>query len=275
MSTLAEPDRAARPVERYLGGIHHMAQPTVDPRATLAFYVGVMGAKITHCVSSRGWRPNHYDYIHMFLDLGKGDNIAMFYYFGVEDPKDWPRMGTHHSFSAQSLTELEQWASWLESNGFRIQQHNTYEVFTSIYVWDPNGRFLEIAANHRPLNEIDALNAELTADALKLAADEKAPRITRMWEIKAGLVEQQCGVEFDGPTIIFPNNPEFDWIIPSAGESAGATTDLESFTALHSADGDLRLRKPTELPESIWWSVGTGGVKGAITRHDEQEFVVA
>jgi hypothetical protein len=31
-------------VPRYLGGIHHMAQPTVDPRATLDFYVGVISS---------------------------------------------------------------------------------------------------------------------------------------------------------------------------------------------------------------------------------------
>ena len=75
-----------RPVEKYELGVHHMAQPTMDPAATLAFYVDTIGATITHCISSRGWRKGHYDYIHMFLDLGKGDNIAMFYYFGVEDP---------------------------------------------------------------------------------------------------------------------------------------------------------------------------------------------
>jgi catechol 2,3-dioxygenase-like lactoylglutathione lyase family enzyme len=274
MATSTEATRASRPVERYLGGIHHLAQPTIDPRATIDFYVGVMGAKITHCVSSRGWRPNHYDYIHMFLDLGKGDNIAMFYYFGVEDPKDWPRYGTHHSFAAGSLEELEQWATWLEANGHKIQQRNTYEVMSSIYVWDPNGRFLEIAANHRPLNEIDAEDAELTAEALKLAADEKAPRIARMWEIKAGLVERQQGVELEGPAIIFPKIEEFSWIPQGAGSTAGEKTDLGAFTGLQSNGGTLRLSKPAELPESLWWTVGTGGVKGTIEGHDEHELVV-
>ena len=266
---------ATRPVERYLGGVHHMAQPTMDPRATIDFYVGVMGAKITHCVSSRGWRPKHYDYIHMFLDLGKGDNIAMFYYFGVEDPKDWPRYGTHHSFSASSLDELAQWADWLEANGYEIAQRNTYEVMSSIYVWDPNGRFLEIAANHRPLNEIDAEDAELTAEALKIAADEKAPRITRMWEIKAGLVEERSGLELDGPAIIFPNLEEFAWIPSGAGETAGRTTALGgAFTCLQSANGRLRLQKPDDLPESLWWTAGTGGVKGTVETHDERELVI-
>jgi hypothetical protein len=260
-----------RPVERYLGGVHHLAQPTVDPRAMIDFYVGVMGAKITHCVSSHGWRPGHYDYIHMFLDLGKGENIAMFYYFGVDDPKDWPKYGTHHSFTANSLDELAQWADWLEANGYRIAQRNTYEVFSSVYVWDPNGRFLEIACNHRPLNEIDAEDAELTAAALVIAADEKAPRIARMWEIKAGLVEEREGVTLGSPAIIVPNIEEFAWIPAGA---PGRTTALGSFTAVSAEGGELRLTKPDDLPESLWWSVGTGGVKGTIERHDERELVI-
>lgn len=274
MTTATETTGATRPVPRYLGGIHHLAQPTVDPRATIDFYVGVMGAKITHCVSSRGWRPKHHDYIHMFLDLGKGDNIAMFYYFGVDDPARWPKYGTHHSFTANSLEELEQWAAWLEVNGHQIHQRNTYEVMSSIYVFDPNGRYLEIAANHRPLNEIDAHDAELTAEALKIAADEKAPSITRMWELKAELVQRQHGVQLDAPSIIFPKIDEFAWIPSGAGSTAGERTDLGSFTALSAAGPELRLSKPSELPESLWWTAGTGGVKGAIMHHDERELVI-
>jgi catechol 2,3-dioxygenase-like lactoylglutathione lyase family enzyme len=271
-TTESSPRDAERPVERYLGGIHHLAQPTVDPAATIQFYVDVMGAKITHCVSSRGWRPRHYDYIHMFLDLGKGDNIAMFYYFGVEDPKDWPRYGTHHSFAAGSLEELGQWADWLEANGHTIVQRNTYEVMSSIYVWDPNGRFLEIAANHRPLTALDAEDAELTAQALCVAAGEKAKKITRMWEIKAGLVEAREGA-VEGPAIIYPNLEEFAWIPAAAGETAQETVALGNFTAVR-GNGSLRLRKPADLAESLWWTCGTGGVKGTIELHDESELVI-
>jgi catechol 2,3-dioxygenase-like lactoylglutathione lyase family enzyme len=274
MATSTQSQAAARPVERYLGGLHHLAQPTVDPRATIEFYSGVMGAKITHCVSSRGWRPGHYDYIHMFLDLGKGDNIAMFYYVGVDDPAKWPRRGSHHSFAANSLEELDQWATWLEANGYTIEQRNTYEVMSSIYVWDPNGRFLEIACNHRPLNEIDAADAELTAEALKLAADENAQSITRMWELKAGLVEQQQDVTLEGPAIIFPKLDEFAWIPEGAGETAGKTTDLGAFTGLQSAGPAIRLTKPEALAESLWWTVGTGGVKGRIEDHTPTELTI-
>jgi catechol 2,3-dioxygenase-like lactoylglutathione lyase family enzyme len=273
-TTETSPEAATRPVPRYLGGIHHLAQPTVDPRATIEFYVDVMGAKITHCASSHGWRPKHRDYIHMFLDLGKGDNIAMFYYFGVEDPADWPKYGTHHSFMANSLEELDQWAEWLEANGHKIHQRNTYEVMSSIYVFDPNGRYLEIAANHRPLTEIDARDAELTAEALKLAADEKAPGISRMWELKSGLVEAEAGLELSAPAIIFPKLDEFAWIPVAAGATGGRQVDLGAFTGLEAADSEIVLHKPEELPESLWWTSGTGGIKGSIVRHEPTEMVI-
>jgi catechol 2,3-dioxygenase-like lactoylglutathione lyase family enzyme len=273
-TTQTSPHEATRPVPRYLGGIHHLAQPTCDPRATIEFYVDVMGAKITHCVSSHGWRPKHRDYIHMFLDLGKGDNIAMFYYFGVDDPKDWPRYGTHHSFAANSLEELDQWADWLEANGHQIHQRNTYEVMSSIYVFDPNGRYLEIAANHRPLNEIDARDAELTAEALKLAADEKADSITRMWELKSQLVQEDQGVELEGPAIIFPNIDEFGWIPAAAGDTGGRQVALGAFTGLESSGEEIVLHKPAELPEALWWTCGTGGVKGTIAKHEPEELVI-
>jgi catechol 2,3-dioxygenase-like lactoylglutathione lyase family enzyme len=272
MSTMPASKTASRPVEKYDGGLHHLAQPTLDPKATIDFYVNVMGAKITHCVSSRGWRPGHYDYIHMFLDLGKGDNIAMFYYFGVETEADWPRYGTHHSFAAQSLEELDQWADWLEANGYQLEYRATYEVMSSLYVWDPNGRFLEIAANHRELNEIDAEDAELTAQALVTASQEKAKSILRMWELKAGLVEERYGEV--GPTaLIFPKIGEFAWIPEAAGNSVAKTYDRGTFSVIE-GDAELKLTKPDDLPESLWWTVGTGGVRGSVEVHDASQLVI-
>jgi hypothetical protein len=95
-----------------------------------------------------------------------------------------------------------------------------------------------------------------------------------MWDLKAGLVEKQQGVELRGPAIIFPKLDEFAWIPRGAGDTAGESTDLGAFTGLEGANGTLRLSKPDELPESLWWTVGTGGVKGTIQSHDERELVI-
>jgi catechol 2,3-dioxygenase-like lactoylglutathione lyase family enzyme len=272
MATTSDQSSVTRPVQRYLGGMHHLAQPTLDPKATLDFYVDVMGARITHCVSSRGWRPNHHDYIHMFLDLGKGDNIAMFYYFGVENAEDWPRYGTHHSFAASSLEELDRWAEWLPANGYQLLYRATYEVMSSLYVWDPNGRLLEIACNHRALNEVDAQDAVLTAQALVMAAQENASTITRMWELKAELIEER-EAPVGEVALIFPQIEEFAWIPDAAGDTVAERYSRGVFDVIE-GDGELRLAKPPALPESLWWTVGTGGVKGTIERHDAELLII-
>ncbi len=272
MPTTVSATPPARPVPRYLGGVHHIAQPTMDPAATLEFYVDTMGAKITHCISSRGWRESHYDYIHMFLDLGKGDNIAMFYYFGAEDPKDWPKYGTHHSFAANTKEELDQWADFLESKGHKIVWRAQYEVFSSLYVWDPNGRFLEIAWNHRQLNEIDADDAELTAQALIRASRERATSITTMWAYKAELVEEREGA-VPGPAVFLAAVPEFLPFIDAVHSGLGEQRQLGNFVALV-GDGELHLKRPNDMPEAVWNAVGTGGLKGEIVRYDANDLVI-
>lgn len=268
-----------RPIDKYSLGIHHLAQPTMDPAATLDFYVETMGARITHCIASKGWREGHLDYIHMFLDLGKDDggrtypdNIAMFYYFGAKDPSEWPKYGTHHSFGANSIEELDAWEAWLTSKGHRIVWRAQYEIMTSLYVWDPNGRFLEIAAQHRPLNETDADDARLTAQALVLAAGEKAGKIDRMWEHKARLIEERDG-EIADVALICPNVDEFAPLVAAAVGAGGEARSRGSFTLVES-DGELRIARPAEVPEAVWWGAGTGGVKGRLAALDERELVI-
>jgi catechol 2,3-dioxygenase-like lactoylglutathione lyase family enzyme len=269
-----------RPVDKYKLGLHHLAQPTLDPAATLDFYVETMGADITHCISSRGWRESHYDYIHMFLELDTPDsvtrypdNIAMFYYFGAKSPEDWPKYGTHHSFAAGSIAELDEWETWLKEKGHEIVWRAEYEVMTSIYVWDPNGRFLEIAAQHRPLNGIDADDGKLTAQALVLAAGEQADSITRMWEHKARLIEERDGTIEGEVALICPRVDEFDSLVAAAEAAGGARLDRGSFSIVSSASG-LTIRRPDAISEALWWGAGTGGVKGTITAFDDRQLVI-
>jgi len=268
-----------RPIEKYALGIHHLAQPTMDPAATLDFYVDTMGAQITHCVASKGWRPGHFDYIHMFLELDDPervnrvpDNLAMFYYFGAKDPSQWPKYGTHHSFAAASIEELDQWEAWLKHKGHEIVWRAEYEIMTSLYVWDPNGRFLEIAAQHRALGEVDADDGRLTAQALVLASQEGAESIFRMWEHKARLIEERDG-EIAEIALLCPRLDEFAPLVAAAQAGGGVVRERGSFSLIE-ADGPLRVARPAEVSEGVWWGAGTGGVKGRIATFDERELVI-
>jgi hypothetical protein len=207
----------------------------------------------------------------MFLDLGKGDNIAMFYYFGARTKEEIPRTGTHHSFGAADIDELRGWQAWLEEHDHKILGPFEYEVMTSIYVEDPNGRLLEIAANHRELNAIDADDGELTAEALILAADEKAESIEVMWAHKARLIEEREG-EVAGPALFLPNTAEFRPLADAALASGAEEDARGNFVVVHK-DSELQIPRPDDIPESMWHAVGTGGIKGSI-KHDERELVL-
>jgi catechol 2,3-dioxygenase-like lactoylglutathione lyase family enzyme len=270
-----------RPIEKYKLGLHHLAQPTMDPKATLEFYVDTMGASITHCISSKGWRPNHFDYIHMFLDLGRGhgegpasypDNIAMFYYFGVKDPARWPKMGTHHSFAVESIDELDRWQEWLVECGHEIIYRAKYEIMESLYLKDPNDRILEIAYQFRALNEIDADDAQLTAKALVLAAGEQADDISRMWEHKARLIEERDG-DVDEVALICPRVEEFQPLVDAATKAGADVRERGNFVIAESPTG-LDIECP-DVSEGVWWGVGTGGVKGKITSMDNRRLVIS
>lgn len=288
MSSSVEAGRQARspwakyevsPWGKYNGGMHHLAQPTVDPETTLAFYVDMLGAEVTHAVTAKGWRPHHHDFIHMYLDLGKGDNIAMFYYFGVEKLEDAPKYGSHHSFGVDTIEELDRWHEQLEKHGYKVFIRSAHEIMTSIYAWDPNGRLLEVACNHRPLNEVDNEDGRYTAEALVKAAKVKAPHIDRMWNIKAELIEEREGGQVGSPALFVPGVDEFQPLIEAAKDSTVRQQKLGNYTAIE-GDGELRIRRPEELRdwelrEAIWNAFGTGGMKGVVRSRDENEIVIA
>ena len=71
--------------EHRVRGVDHAAFPTFDPVGTVNFYNGVLKFPIVHSICAAGWGPeNHPDFIHFFFDIGNGDRMAFFYYFGLE-----------------------------------------------------------------------------------------------------------------------------------------------------------------------------------------------
>src|SRR6201999_4634013 len=66
-------------------GVDHVAFPTFDPAATVRFYRDVLGFPVVHSICAAGWGPDdHPDFIHFFFDIGNGDRLAFFYYFGAK-----------------------------------------------------------------------------------------------------------------------------------------------------------------------------------------------
>lgn len=187
-----------------LNGVHHTARPTWKLRETLEFYRDVLGLKLLHCVSARGWGPAaHPDFLHFFFDSGAGSTIAFFYYLGDDQPEhlvhrpEYDNDAIHTAWRVETLDELLAWRKRLETQGVQVLYQIEHEVVESIYFRDPNGYYLEIGRPLRPFLPLDVTDAELTLSAAIAVEDDKAGRgdrlkdIESVWKAKGALVEAQ------------------------------------------------------------------------------------
>src|SRR5207249_12139478 len=104
---------------------------------------------------------------------------------------------SHTAWADDSADELEAWKARLESKGIEVIE-TRHETIESIYFRDPNGYFIEITLQLRPLNRVDAVDAGLTLQAA-IEREEEAARagarltaIDDVWTRKAQLVEAQA-----------------------------------------------------------------------------------
>ncbi len=251
----------------YTAGIHHVAFPTTDPGSVLEFYVGKMGGVVPYCITCKGWGAQGYpDYVHMFIDVGRGANLAMFYFFGLDDVRNAPPISTHISFGADTMDDLDYWESHLRDGGEKVLRLE-HEAMTSLYVKTPTGAQLEIAHNLRPLNEHDAIDGQLTAEALCRTAAEEVPTIERMWEHKAALVQDRIG-SYEGAVLYVPVASELEAILEGVETSATVTT-VDSFHVVQGDAETLRVERPEGVRDSLWAGCGTGGLQGTVTRYDQ------
>jgi len=164
-------------------GVDHVAFPTFDPAATVAFYRDVLGFPVVHSICAAGWGPErHPDFIHFFFDIGNGDRIAFFYYFGFEPPRggskgdvyarfddDAPNFfvtSRHLALHVDSEADLLEYRRRLDNSRWPVELQLQHETIESIYTHDPNGYFFEITRALRPVTPPEDLDANLTVDAL-------------------------------------------------------------------------------------------------------------
>lgn len=199
--------------ELHLHGVDHTARPTWKLKETVEFYRDILGLKLVHTISARGWGPEtHPDFLHFFFESGKGSTIAFFYYFGSECPTDLQgRPGkrpapddhvfdaTHTAWLVDTVEELRAWKQRLEARAIEVSVETTHEVIESIYFRDPNGYFVEITRKLRPLGDTDALDAAMTLEAAIQveqegeAAGKRNTSIDTVWARKADLLEARFG----------------------------------------------------------------------------------
>ena len=191
-------------------GVDHAAFPTFDPAATIRFYRDVLGFPVVHSVCAAGWGPaDHPDFIHFFFDIGKGDRIAFFYYFGARpfhdlphgdafaglesEVPEWFRNSRHLAIHVDSETDLYEYRRRLDGSAWPVEMQVRHETIESIYTHDPNGYMIELTREMRPVTPQEDLDANLTIDALlDVLAEDELPSLGTLLARKAELIVERA-----------------------------------------------------------------------------------
>ena len=179
-------------------GADHVAYPTFDPEGTVGFYHEVLGFPIVHAILAKGWGKEYNpDFVHFFFDIGDGDRIAFFYYFGLEryrddTPKLLKHTSRHLAIHVDSLEALDEYERRLNASQWPVMMRVPHETIESIYVYDPNDYLIEFTVPTRPTVPADARDAELTVRAMvDVVRAEAEPSLEAVWARKAELITQQ------------------------------------------------------------------------------------
>jgi catechol 2,3-dioxygenase-like lactoylglutathione lyase family enzyme len=176
-----------------LRGIHHLAIVTEDMRATLDFYVRVLGLPLVHALttsskptSSHGkGAPPFRGIPHLFLDMG-GDNLLAFFEYpkGAVGAADRDRLGAmqHVSFAC-GPKRFHEMVERVKAAGVQIVGGPVKVIdpaIHSFYFFDPvNGTRLEIVSDFdngdeqvlRVVRSVDQSEATLRAELAKVSDD--------------------------------------------------------------------------------------------------------
>ncbi|MET0252309.1 MAG: VOC family protein [Novosphingobium sp.] len=135
-----------------LAGIHHAAYRCNDAAETVAWYGRVLGMAYTtafaedHVPSTGAYDP----YMHVFLDAGAG-NVLAFFELPNQPPMgrdpNTPAWVQHLAFRVPDMAALLAAKAHIESEGVEVLGPTHHGIFQSIYLFDPNGHRVELAAD--------------------------------------------------------------------------------------------------------------------------------
>ncbi|MFC8845291.1 MULTISPECIES: VOC family protein [unclassified Micromonospora] len=195
---MIEARSSSRPSGLSLYGVDHLAHVTWKPGETADFYREVLELPLVHAVTGVGWLSDDFpDFAHFFFELGKGNYLAFFYFFGLpvdQPPNELMHLARHIALHVDTEEEMLAWRAKVKSHGIQVTPPLTHELLESIYFDDPNGIQLEIVRPLRTFNDIDARDAELTVRALAEVAATPKPTVEAMWQRKADMVRSQLGL---------------------------------------------------------------------------------
>jgi catechol 2,3-dioxygenase-like lactoylglutathione lyase family enzyme len=124
-------------------GINHLALVTPDMDATVRFYAGVLGMRLTATLMAGPMR-------HYFFEMHDGNSVAFFEVQGMETfakaagaPSQRAIQLDHLSFNVPDEHALEMLRKRLLAAGSEVTEVVDHGIMRSVYFHDPNGIALE------------------------------------------------------------------------------------------------------------------------------------
>jgi catechol 2,3-dioxygenase-like lactoylglutathione lyase family enzyme len=128
-----------------IAGIHHITLLCADVERSLAFYRNLLGMRLVkQTVNEDDRRARHF----FFGDEeGRPGTLITCLEYPDLDEGTVGRGSTHHfALAVESEEELAAWRDYLISRGISVTDVMDRTYFKSIYLRDPDGHILEIAA---------------------------------------------------------------------------------------------------------------------------------
>lgn len=273
-----------------LKGVHHTARPTWKLRETVEFYRDKLGLPLVHAISARGWGPaNHPDFLHFFFESGKGSTIAFFYYIDTEQPDytrpvdDYRYEATHTAWAVDTYDELIAWRERLEAHGIPLIFQIRHELIESIYFRDPNGYYLEITQQQRPMNQLDADDATRTLESAMKAEDAtrqglgEFKSIDQVWREKARAIGESHGDSDGMEAVLYVLNvPEFEPLVSASKDNPRYHVEgpVEGYWKICSPDAIVFERKALGFVPALWNASLTGGFDGNVEIFDRYKLEI-
>ncbi|WP_297839267.1 VOC family protein [Pseudomonas sp.] len=261
-----------------LKGVHHTARPTWKLRETVEFYRDKLGLPLVHAISARGWGPsNHPDFLHFFFDSGNDSTIAFFYYINTEQPDytravaDYRFEATHTAWRVDTREELLAWRDRIESQGIPLIFQIRHELIESIYFSDPNGYYLEVTLQERPMDQLDADDATRTLQAAMAAEDAHRAGTCDFTGIDQVWLDKAQGIspgESPNEAVLFVlDAPEFKPLVDAAllCENYLLSKLSSGYWKISTTDSLVFERKKLGFDAAIWNAALTGGFVGKVS----------
>jgi glyoxylase I family protein len=131
--------------------IHHVAYRCRDAKETVDFYGRVLGMELIGAIAEdkvpSTKAPD--SYMHIFLDAGRG-NILAFFELPNSPPMgrdpNTPEWVQHIAFQVADEKALDTIKARAQAEGVDVVGPTDHSIFKSIYLFDPSGHRLELAA---------------------------------------------------------------------------------------------------------------------------------